>query len=169
MKKGSLKTIQGDVTNAVPESPDEVVLIPHCCNDIGVMGAGVARALRNKWPIVFDVYQRMYESLGDISYSIVETFPEDNRPQVVVVNMIGQHGVVGPNNLKPVKYTALTKAMFHIKDLCEMLKMGKRKPVIHTPKFGSDLAGGNWEFIKELIKEIWIDNGIDVVVYEFGK
>jgi hypothetical protein len=28
---------------------------------------------------------------------------------------------------------------------------------IYAPKFGSGLAGGNWEFIEELIDEILVD------------
>ena len=40
-------------------------------------------------------------------------------------------------------------------------------PVFHCCKFGSDLAGGKWELIEELIKETWVDRGFDVVVYEF--
>jgi hypothetical protein len=34
---------------------------------------------------------------------------------------------------------------------------------IHSPKFGSGLAGGNWNFIEELIKDIWYD--CEVFVY----
>lgn len=29
------------------------------------------------------------------------------------------------------------------------------------------MAGGDWDFILELIREIWLENGIDVIVYEF--
>ena len=31
----------------------------------------------------------------------------------------------------------------------------QEKIEIHCPKFGSGLAGGNWEFIKDLIEDIW--------------
>jgi hypothetical protein len=34
---------------------------------------------------------------------------------------------------------------------------------IHAPKFGSGLAGGNWNFIEELIKDIWLN--IPVMIY----
>jgi hypothetical protein len=34
---------------------------------------------------------------------------------------------------------------------------------IHAPKFGSGLAGGNWNFIENLIEDIWID--IPVYIY----
>jgi hypothetical protein len=37
------------------------------------------------------------------------------------------------------------------------------KVQIHAPKFGSGLAGGNWAFIQELIKDIW--NNYSVFIY----
>ena len=35
---------------------------------------------------------------------------------------------------------------------------------IHAPKFGSGLAGGNWNFISCLIEDIW--DGIPVFIYD---
>ena len=60
--------------------------------------------------------------------------------------------------------------MRKIVNYISMIKKQTSNPVvIHTPKFGSELAGGCFDFILELIREIWLENGIDVVVYEFVK
>jgi len=37
---------------------------------------------------------------------------------------------------------------------------------IHAPLFGSGLAGGNWDFIEELINEIW--DGYDITVWQLA-
>ena len=171
MNKGKLVHVRGNVLEPQRLQKDELVIIPHCCNNggqsgIGVMGAGVALALRQKWPTVYDIYKIMESErtsgltnrLGEVSWAKI---PEDN---LIVVNMIGQDGVRSTENLKPVKYCALMKCMEVIK---KYILYSKNNCVIHTCKFGSDLAGGNWDFILELIKELWIDYGIDVVVYEF--
>lgn len=179
-EKGTLKVITGDVTDPQFTAPNEIAIIPHCCNNgggeygIGVMGAGVALALRKKWPAVFEVYQEMqYESpknglrnrLGEICYVAIG----DN---IIVVNMIGQDGLKSVDNPKPVQYWALMKCMESVRtDILSTLHMfpeyeGK-KAVIHTCEFGGLRAGGNFEFILELIKEQWIDHGIDVVIYKF--
>jgi hypothetical protein len=189
MSIGILKVVKGDVTNPQVSSENEVAIIPHCCNDRGVMGAGVALALKNKWPSVEYYYQRSLaeikgkglEVLGTVSSfmvsdDIVGPNQENPRVQAIIYNMIGQHGTVSFDNPKPVKYWALAKAMLSIKTYCVNIRDSwdwypdwDAVPVIHTPKFGSDLAGGDWEFILELIREIWLENGIDVVVYEFGE
>ena len=169
---GKLTTVKGDVTNPQLTTPNEVPIIPHCCNNLGVMGAGVALALRKKWPAVYVYYTKGRKNLGDVSSWMEftsEIEPPLRTPVVGVFNMVGQDGTVNPSNPKPVKYWALAKAMNDILSKVDSLTLSypQKKFVFHCPKFGSDLAGGNWDFILELIKEIWIENGFDVVVYEF--
>jgi hypothetical protein len=36
---------------------------------------------------------------------------------------------------------------------------------IHAPKFGSGLAGGNWNFISDLIEDIW--GKYNVFIYNY--
>lgn len=174
MSIGMLKIVEGDVTNPVTTHEDEIAIIPHCCNNLGVMGAGVALALRKKWGVVFNAYTDMKKKvfgpdkymLGGISSVPVVFVPNTTIPKIVVVNMIGQDGTVSADNPKPVKYWALQKCMEKTRELV-LRNNSKGKPVIHCPKFGSDLAGGDWNFILEIIREQWLDYGIDVVVYEF--
>jgi O-acetyl-ADP-ribose deacetylase (regulator of RNase III) len=163
---GTIKVVKGDVTNPKLHSIKEIAVIPHCCNNIGVMGAGVAKAIRDKWPIVYKHYKQSSLELGSVSYS---TIAINDDIKIVIANMIGQDGVCGWHNSKPLKYWALAKAMLSVAKFCKALSTDceDKKAVIHCPKFGSDLAGGNWDFILELIKEIWLEDGIDVVVYEF--
>ena len=150
MIKGTLRTVEGDVTNPQRIMSNEIVLIPHCCNNLGVMGAGVALSLKKKWQGVEDIYKMSSYSLGDVSYyTHVNNL---NQVETVVANMIGQEGLVSNTNSKPVKYWALAEAMNKIATFCDATSLGNpdKKVVIHTPKFGSDLAGGNWKFIFEL-------------------
>lgn len=176
---GTLRTVKGDVRNPQFLVSDELAIIPHCCNNLGVMGAGVALALRNKWPQVFNVYQQMAEA-SNAALSCPNGFRDrlgSNcnavcEKNIIVVNMIGQDGTVNTDNPKPVKYWALSSCLKEVRmNLITLLKQHahykEMKPVIHCPKFGSDLAGGNWDFILELIREQWLEYGIDVVVYEF--
>jgi hypothetical protein len=187
MNKGTLKNVRGDVTEPQRSIKDEVVIIPHCCNDKGVMGAGVALGLKKKWSQVYGNYCLALHELrgagkqllGTVScHMVTDKTPglTDYNPKVdtIIYNMVGQHGTGIIDGVIPVKYWALAKAMLQIKTCCINIRETwdwypdwNPVPVIHTPKFGSDLAGGNWNFILELIREIWLEAGIDVVVYEF--
>ena len=160
----------GDVTKPQRSIPSEIVVIPHCCNDLGLMGGGVALALSKKWSKVYEVYTRNYE-LGNVTFAECEkdTTMDCSGPAIIVANMVGQHGVRGARNPKPIKYAALIKCMERVAEEVIRIKecSGRDDVVIHAPKFGSDLACGRWEFIEELIEEIWEDHGIEVVIYEF--
>jgi len=145
-----------------PDLIDGYNFIVHCCNDIGVMGAGVAKALYTKWPAVKTKYLELFEKeslkLGDIQLVNVE-------PKLIIANMIGQHGIKENNKDRPpIRYGSIALAMNKITRLCHYLANDDCH--IHAPKFGSDLAGGKWEIIEALIHDLWIDNNIPVTVYE---
>ena len=104
-----------------------------------------------------------FPMLGKVCYAQIDRY-------LVVANMIGQDGIVSKDNPIPIKYKALANCMSEVFCYVEMIKSRTSNPVvIHAPKFGSLRAKGNWNFILELIREIWIENGIDVVIYEYKK
>jgi len=164
--KAKLTILRGDVRS--PQTKCKRVIVPHCCNTKGIMGAGVALAISYKWPVVTHQYEincKKYgrDSLGTVDFYEVEDFNFYAEPVTIkIANMIGQLGTISEDNPKPVKYSAIIKCMEQV-----MMTAINDSAEIHCPKFCSDLAGGNFEFILELIQEIWVDNGIDVFVYEF--
>ena len=147
----------------------ELSVIPHCCNNLGVMGAGVALQIKNKYPKLVEPYFKAAEIsngglknwLGDVFFGLHDT------GKLLIANMIGQDGVRSDDNPKPVKYWALLRAMQETLAYAGGCAFRGDKVVFHCPKFGSDLAGGKWELIEELIQECWVDRGHDVVVYEW--
>ena len=164
---GTLRVVEGDVTDPQITNEGEIVLIPHCCNNQNGWGAGFVLALNRKWKEPEQRYRdfcRINDGipiLGEVCYAKI-----DNH--LVIANMIGQDGTVSTDNPKPIKYVALAKCMGKVVEYIELMQCRTSdKVVIHTPKFGSELAGGNFSFILELIEEIWIEAGIDVVIYEY--
>lgn len=167
MSKGRIINVYGDATEPQKLSENEIVLIPHCCNNIGGWGKGFVLALSKKWTQPEAVYRnfcernKMLPTLGKVCYAKINN-------HLVIANMIGQNGVVGAHNPKPIKYKALINCMTEIGAYIEMIVVQTVDPiVIHCPKFGSELAGGYFPFILELIEEIWCEENIDVVVYEW--
>jgi len=82
--------------------------------------------------------------------------------KTVIANMIGQHGCGFRDGRPPIRYGALADCMQSVRNVALMAKAE-----IHCPKFGSDLSGGDWKTVEQLILEFWVDNGINVTVYEF--
>jgi len=155
-----LKYIKGDLFQNLPK--DRKVMIPHVCNDIGAWGAGFVIAIDTYSEKPKQDYHNFLASMkkcgnADPLGSINNSWIEDGN---IVSNMIAQRGVDGKH---PLRYFALMECMRKVRANMN----GKHSPdEIYCPKFGSGLAGGNWCAIERMIIECWVDNDINVKVFE---
>lgn len=143
------------------------VIIPHVCNNINAFGAGFAKDINHFYPIVKDNYHLLgkKQQLGHVQYITVH---KDNSygHELIIANMIAQNGLKSPKNRRPLNYYALAYCMSNVSAFIKnrIATDNTAKYEIHCPKFGSGLAGGNWNFIVNLIEDIW--NNYTVVVYD---
>ena len=163
-----IQCVKGDLFEHLPVT-DTKIYICHVVNNVGKMGSGFVVPLCHLWPQVKQKYEAWYKnkyeefSLENEPFELGQIQRIQVEPKIIVVNMIAQSGVVGPNNPKPIKYVSLAQCMDTVrKDIIEGLVSAE----IHAPKFGSDRARGNWDFIAELIEECWTGAGIPVTIYE---
>lgn len=146
------------------------VFIPHVCNNIDLFGAGFAAAVSEQYPEVKANYHMLGKNFlkNNLGHSQVIKIKEDAKYKhsLYIVNMIAQNGVKSKNNHRPLNYAALTKSMVQLSQYIHMntgFTKQTEKIEIHAPKFGSGLAGGNWNFISDLIDDIW--NKYTVYIY----
>lgn len=170
-KNDNINYVNGDLFNYIEQpvragNNGHSVIVPHVCNNINLFGAGFAEALSNHYPIVKENYHLLGPSflrnnLGHTQF--VEVFKDKNyEHSLVFANMISQNGTIGTKNQRPLNYAALCRSMILVNQFIQ--KNYKDQPIqIHCPKFGCGLAGGNWNFIKELIVDIW--KNTQVVIY----
>jgi len=168
----NIKYLIGDVTFPQKQS-DKKIVIPHVVNNAGDMGAGVALALLRRWGVVYDEYMRYFERrrseispdgiLGEIAGPPLENGLINVDSNISVVNMVAQDNFSNNSN-RALRYDALVLCMKEVEYIC---KVGNGE--IHAPKFGSDIAGGNWEFIEELIYDIWLTAGLNVYIYNYKR
>lgn len=125
------------------------VIIVHGCNCLGVMGAGVALAVKIKYPAAYDVYMHVHNTaglkLGDVTIAEVEK-------DIFVINANTQHYVGG---IKPINYEAVAQCFTLVQGFVEAfikLRPGI-KAEVRFPKIGSGLGGGNWNIISTIIDE----------------
>lgn len=150
---GIYKKFTGDLFKALENRESKAkILIPHVCNDMGGWGSGFVLSVSRFSSLPEKIY-REEDNLRLGTTQFVRC--HDN---ITVANMIAQRSTKSSANPKPIKYLSLAQAMSWVKSHC------KTNGIKHIccPRFGSDLAGGNWEFIKELIQELWLDYGLNV-------
>jgi hypothetical protein len=143
------------------------IVVPHVCNNINAFGAGFASAISQNYPVVKANFH-MLGNQAKLGYTQFITTRENNKnkSKIVIANMIAQNGLIDRiKNPRPLNYASLMSCMINIKNFVTKLNLESEiKTQIHAPKFGSGLAGGNWNFIENLIEDIW--GNIPVFIYQ---
>ena len=136
--------------------------ICHQVNCQGVMGSGIARQIRERWPWVFNSYRnyccdrnlKSSELLGCIwGVALKDT-------DQWVINMFSQDRY-GYDGMRYTSYDAFAR--------CLSAMRGRLPPdkTIGFPKnIGCGLGGGNWKVISALIEEI-LGETHNVYIYEY--
>lgn len=155
--------IEGDLFANLPN--DKNVVIAHVCNNKGGWGSGFVIPLAKWNPQTKQEYLDWfnlgdnwdtgaeYPTTGPFRLGEVQFVKKDN---ILTANMVAQ--TLG--GVRPLFYNKLVHCMEKVANVAV-----KRKCEIYAPLFGSGLAGGNWEFIQCLIRDIWLNNDIPVTVF----
>lgn len=132
----------------------EEEFIAHGCNAQGVMGSGVAKALRDKWPKIYTPYRGQYEVAG---LSLGDVIPAPLKDKVIF-NVITQK-YYGSDGFRYANYAAISKGLSRV--------LSYSKGNVAVPLIGGGLGGCNKQMIVELLKDIEkvVDNGNEFVLY----
>lgn len=166
--KKALPVINGDLFIYVNElinsrNYGSSIIVPHVCNNIDCFGAGFAMSVAKYYPIVKSNYHLLANKqiLGYTQF-VTAIENKDFGNKLIFANMIAQNGIISHKNSRPLNYGALVKSMLLVNQFISQNFDKNNSVQIHTPKFGCGLAGGNWDFIEELIKDIWTKHPIYV-------
>lgn len=122
----------------------EVGIISHQVNCQGVMGAGLAKSLKAKYPICFQSYSR-YCREGKFKLGMVQ-FCKIANSNLFICNMAGQDGY-GVDK-RHTDYQALATCLnkLHAKSI-------ELNLIPYLPFYmGCGLAGGDWAIVSKLIE-----------------
>ena len=134
--------------------------ICHQVNCQGVMGSGIAKQIRERWPEVYDGYKRFCDYINKQGESLLGRVMVTNRGcPMHIVNMFSQDAY-GYDGSRYTSYDAFAHCLItlreHVPDDC----------TIGFPKnIGCGLGGGNWKVISALIEEI-LGKDYEVYIYE---
>lgn len=125
----SIQYVQGDITKVT----DGVVA--HCCNCRGVMGGGVALAIRNQWPRVFERYSEIPQ--GEIALGTCQIVMIDD--ELAVANCMGQldFGNDGKRYASPEAIESSLQGAFIWADAMDL--------TVRTVEMGCLRGGLDWE------------------------
>lgn len=150
-----IKYIDGDILSG-PKQVERIIICQQV-NCSGVMGAGLAKQIRAKYPVVYSEYQRYIHELneqelpllGRVSYVRVA----DN---IAIANIFGQDGY--GRGKRHTNYAALSVAFWRMFSRIQ-------NTTIRIPYgIGCGLGGGDWDIVEALINDAAEANNADVAI-----
>ena len=172
--------VRDDIFKHIPIN-GRLVILPHVVNSLGGWGAGFSGALSKHYPLTEDTYRYWFAGTDIVGekdkFALGRSQVAYCLPNLRVVHMACQESYKAAYNRRPLNYEYLYQCMEAVRNLCVkenstiVTRMNNGWPVdgesveIHAPKFGSDLAGGDWRIIERMIEVVWVDNGIPVTIY----
>lgn len=153
----TIKTIYGDL---LTERPNSVII--HGCNCQGVMGSGVALAVKNKYPDAFDKYldlcnnTKPEELLGTMQTFIIQE-------GITLVNGFTQ---LDFGSGRQINYEAIYKVFEDVNFFMKLLAEIGMQRTLYFPKIGACRGGGNWRIISTIIEET-VDQQFNPTLVEY--
>lgn len=124
-------------------------IICHQCNCKGVMGAGLAKKIREQWPQVYVHYKRAFNA-GKLALGMVQLITVDNTAPIIVANIMGQDDYGRAKK----QYTDLPSVRIALEKVKSFRNAFTKAPhlQIYIPfKMGCVLGGASWKDMLQVI------------------
>lgn len=156
-----ITTINGDLLALT-----NIDVIAHQTNCMGVMGSGIAKQIRDKYPDVYNDFRHLYRQgqtyLGHCFLDCVmkNEHDTDHIGPKYIANLYGQKDY-GREPKCYTNYDALREAFVKLRDQMQIRNLYS----LALPyKMGCGLAGGDWTIVKQIIRDTFESTNINVTI-----
>jgi O-acetyl-ADP-ribose deacetylase (regulator of RNase III) len=126
----------------------EFEIIAHGCNCQGMMGAGIASQIKQRYPLAYyaDIFDKRMDSekLGDFS-----------TPDDIIFNLYTQL-YPGPN----ARYDALSLCLYKLNNYLP------KNSIIGLPQIGCGIGGLDFDKVRKIIQKELINFDVTIVIYD---
>lgn len=148
-----IKIVEGDILQATED------FIGHQVNCQGVMGAGLAKQIREKYSNVYKEYQLYCDSFKQDRQQLLGQCLIVEADDKYIANIFGQLGY--GRTEQQTDYVSLEIGLKKLKEIA----YEHNKSIALPYGIGCGLAGGSWSIVYELIQYVFED--YDVTLYKF--
>lgn len=137
-------------------------LICHQTNCNKGFGSGVAKAVRDKYPIVAEKHLKACNFVDKPSDLLGKIQPVKVSDKQWIVNMFAQE-TYGYDGAQYTSYDAFWSCLNKIKEYCKVQSL---TTVAFPYKIASVRGGANWEVIKQMITSTFYETDINVEIWK---
>ena len=153
-----------NVTDDIFHQLKENSVLVHQTNCQGVMGAGIALQIRQKFPNTFATYKKVCDNLSyfdkkSLLGTIIYTQEQYQGKNIFIANCFGQFRY--GRDKRYTEYDALEKCFEEIKNRADI-----DQTIVIPYKIGCNNAGGDWNIVSKIIETQFQD--YPVIITQFG-
>ena len=153
-ENGYIKEVQGNLLTS------DAKIRCHQVNCKGVMGAGLAKQVKDKYPEVYEQYKALCDQFG--SSLLGHTQFVVCHDGTVMANLFAQDGY-GTDTVQ-TQMRALDECLSQVAAFCFRVNARPAFPKL----LGCGLAGGNWDEVSELIVQYFDFKGAGCTIVEYA-
>ena len=156
--------------------------IAHSCNCQNVMGGGIAKQIKDRYPKAFEADTERWGNeyndggnwrcqIGDYSKAVIKTkfahLTHGRLAHTTIYNLYTQSGY--STERRQVNYEYFWKAMKAMQEDLLFIQHETGNPQVLGLPYGIScgLAGGNWKIIKAIIEDIFLDSLIECYIVKY--
>ncbi|MGO0060889.1 macro domain-containing protein [Brevibacillus fluminis] len=130
-------------------------IIGHQVNCQGVMGSGIAKAIRVRYPEVYQQYREICEASTEKMQLLGICQLVHIKAAMTVANLFGQYNY-GKGGQRYTDYEALHRALTSLKEQAARSQLTVALPY----NIGCGLANGEWDVVEAMIEEVFSDYSV---------
>jgi O-acetyl-ADP-ribose deacetylase (regulator of RNase III) len=154
----NIKEVNGNIL----DFPEGINVIIHGCNTLNIMGAGLAKLIREKYPEVYAADTQAFYN-GKVRLGRFSGCKVDDGKYIINLYIQSEIGT----SKRMVDYEALYSGLQAMKTV--MLMRDGKKFTVGFPRIGCGLAGGDWHVVKSMIESVFGGSeNIQVVLVNYG-
>lgn len=139
-------------------------IIVHQVNCMGVMGAGLARQIRSKWPNVYNEYRALCDEVSAPRDLMGKAQMVSVEPGCSVANCFAQQDYRrAGQNICLTDYGSLSLALNEVREFATSINA---RAVALPFELGCGLAGGDCNIVRDIIDEALGNTAFEVKIYK---
>lgn len=143
-----MRHVEGDIFTT------EAKALGHGVNCEGVMGAGIAKEVRRRYPELYKHYRQLCKR-GELSPGGLYVYDAGDH----FVYNIASQDLPGPHARLEWVAEGVRAALAHAHE--------KGLEEVALPKIASNIGGLLWEDVEEVLKEVEAESPVELVIYSF--
>lgn len=156
-----MREVIGDILT--PADAGNPVVVCHQVNCMGVMGAGLAKQIKNRFPNAFRIYKSQCNAWshcpsGNLGYA--QFYNASEEAGYFIANIFGQ--ITYGTGRRQTDYDAIREGLRRVANAFP-------KSTVRIPyKMGCGLGGGDWDIVLDIIQDTLVSKGIDVEIWKLN-